>query len=788
MKIPFIGPSSEARSLTSDAQRSINMYTESGGTKSPKGFYGKPGLRARKTLAGIGTCLASVNDRLFCTVANTLIEIDPNFNTAQTASGGGFQTSSTPVSQRDRIILNGLPRHLQALVIGNGDAYYWNDLETVMHPIYVGDTKQLSGRCDIDGTSVHNNGTPYGEPFKTVMANQAIWINGTAYVVDNVTSDTDLTLQTAASQLSNADWLAYPILQGKVDTEAYMVHNNGPETGDLFDPLMASQPITINGTQYVIERVDGPWDLTLTTQAPIQKAVSWSGTIHLAGKCDLNGIYVHNDPPLTGDLFPSWLEGGTITIGGSTYTVTQVVGPYDLTINPAGPSNWAQYFTATSPPLLAGKCDTDGIAVHNNGPESLLDKDGNPDADLFDTVSMGGQTITINGAPYTVDYVQSPWDLLLQPPGAPVQRGVDWQADHLLLQASSACEVGGYGIVTRPNSRQFNVSGLNDFSSWDPLDFALKEGSTDNLVGSAAHRGELWLFGRENIEVWDLSGNPDFPFAKNQSGSIARGLGGPQTLCKVGEQMLCFIGENGVAYRTQGYSIVRISTPSQENDWRNAFTIAIAFAFEMAGHLFWQVNLDTKSWVWDATESEWTERGLLNTVSGNTFYREIAQFHDYIPDWNGVRDINDEGATQGSHIVTGYNDHNLYELSTDFHDDNGVAIRYVRRFPHLVNEKLRIFLHKLTFEVETGQVVSGDPEPQMELRISADGGKTWRQSVTSGGDLIVTTGFGLNGDTRKRLIFRRLGSGRDLVPEIAVTMKSKLYIADAYGEVTPGNA
>jgi hypothetical protein len=784
MKIPLVGPSSEARSLTSDAQRSINMYTESGGTKSPKGFYGKPGIRNRKTLAGTATCLASVNDRLFCTANNALLELDPNFNTVQNVTG--LNTSINPAAQRDRIVLNGLPRHLQALVVANGYAYSWDDQQPYVDSIKIGDVKTASGHCDTDGTAVHSYGTPFGDAFRGAMVNQAIWLNGTAYVVQSIDSDTQLTLTTDAGTMSNADYKAQPQLSGQCDADGFSLHNDGPATGDLFDILMMGQQITVNSANYYVEFVssDG-YDITLSTAVPgvATKNLPWNGIIHLAGKCDVNGTNVTSKGPVNEDLFPGWLVNQTINIGAVNYTVSQVIGPYDLSLTTAATTDFAQAWTATSPPLLAGKCDTDGVAVHNNGPESVLDKDGNPVADLFDPVGMGGQQITINHVNYTVDYVISGWDLLLTTP-APVQKGVDWVANALILQASSACEIGGYAVVTRPNSRQFNISNLNDFSTWDPLDFALKEGSTDNLVGCISYRGELWLFGTENIEVWDLQANPDFPLIRNPSGSIARGLGGAQTLCQVGETALVFIGNDGIAYMTSGLALRPISTHAQENDWRQEFRTAIGFSYEMLGHLMWQINLSGKTWVWDATENEWTERAYW---TGSAYQRDIPQFHDYVLGWTGTRVGNDEGTTQGTHVVSGYADSLLYEMSTDFHDDDGVAIRCLRRFPHLVNEKLKVFLHRLTFELESGTVNTGDPEPQMQLRISTDGGRTWRQAAT-GGDLIVTGGMGLNGDTRKRVIFRRLGSGRDLVPEIAITSKAKIYIADAYGEITAGNA
>src|SRR5581483_11094233 len=43
--------------------------------------------------------------------------------------------------------------------------------------------------------------------------------------------------------------------------------------------------------------------------------------------------------------------------------------------------------------------------------------------------------------------------------------------------ANVVTEMDGYFIAPNINSRQFNISALNDGTSWDPLDFATKEGN-----------------------------------------------------------------------------------------------------------------------------------------------------------------------------------------------------------------------------------------------------------------------------------------------------------------------
>lgn len=631
MKIPLIGGSSERRSLTADAQRTINMYIESGGSKSPKGLYGKPGIRAILTLGAKAAAMASENGRLFVFAGTSVVELNASLATVQTLTGA---SAGYFINLPDAIILNGsTPHNLQALIVAGGNCYWWQDGAGVTLTSI--DLDPLTGMAYTDGTTV---------------------------------------------QLAEG-----------IDT---------------------------------------------TVAAPIAAGSTAVTPASMVGIGVGSYLWIDEDDPAIAELVAVTATTGT------TFTATF------LNYHP-GPST-----------VRAG--------------------------DLFDPASMPGHSITINGASYTVDYVLNGYTLVLTT-SAGSQARVPWSAVNLPLIASSATFVGGYAVITRPSTRQFNISKLNDFSAWLPLDYALKEGHSDALVRAIGHRGELWLFGNRSIEVWDQTGNPDFPFQRNDSGSIRRGLGGQASLVPLGDSALGFVGDDGCAYVTRGFSLQRVSTPAQENDWRGEFDAITSFSYTMGGHIFWRLNLSTKTWVYDLTENEWTEYGLLNTISGNTFYRDVPELHEYIQEWSGARTLDDEGGTQGIHIVSGNNDHKLYEMSTDFHDDDGTAIRYVRRAGHMCSEKFKLAWHRLVVEVETGQVKAGDPVPNMELRISPDGGKSWRQA-SGGGDLVVTQSMGANGATMQRLVFRQLGSERDFVGEIACTSKSKMFIADAYGEVSQGNA
>jgi hypothetical protein len=90
---------------------------------------------------------------------------------------------------------------------------------------------------------------------------------------------------------------------------------------------------------------------------------------------------------------------------------------------------------------------------------------------------------------------------------------------------------------------------------------------------------------------------------------------------------------------------------------------------------------------------------------------------------------------------------------------------------HLCNEGLPLTVDELRFFFETGVgLTSGQgSDPQIMLRYSKDGGKTWSAERTA--DL------GPKGEYRTRVVFREFGQAEDFVFEIAMTDPVKFCLA-----------
>jgi hypothetical protein len=398
-------------------------------------------------------------------------------------------------------------------------------------------------------------------------------------------------------------------------------------------------------------------------------------------------------------------------------------------------------------------------------------------------LGMEGEPINISGQYYTVVTIVSGDQMTVWPDAAAPEDGVVWYTPSgAQLQAVTGGFLDGYFIVNQlpvtPDflGRNFNISGLMDGTVWDPLMYAVKEGHSDYIRSILCDHEQLWLFGTETIEVWQNTGNADFPFERIPGAYIQTGSMAAYAPCSVGSYVCWLAGGpygETVAVRARGFEPERISTHAQEESWNApGFRVddAVSYAYLDAGHLFWIVNFwqQQKTWVYDMTEGLWHERAGWNATT-KQFTRYQPWFHAFVPEWG-----------YGKHIVGDPVTGKLYEASLNFHDDAGLAIQHQRAFPHLLNENKFQFHHRLELYMETGTPAVGDPAPLIGMDWSDDRGHTFAHGRTAN--------IGVNGEYTKRIVWRRLGKSRDRVYRVGVESKSKVALIDAFLEVTPGGA
>jgi len=354
------------------------------------------------------------------------------------------------------------------------------------------------------------------------------------------------------------------------------------------------------------------------------------------------------------------------------------------------------------------------------------------------------------------------------------------------VTARSLAFMDGYFIISGDQvtgsqtfgPKQFNLSALLDGTQWDPLDFAVKEGYPDNIAGILADHEELWLFGDEqSTEVWQDTGQANFPFQRDPGAFIHWGCAAPGTISRFNDGVAWLAGdlERGsvVAMYAQAFRPNRISNHAIEYAWSQYPQVsdAIAFTYYENGHHFWVITFPSANatWCYDATTGMWHERGWWN---GTGFDRQRQMFHAYV-------DLSGTPITplSGKHFVGDWQNGNLYTQSENIYTDNGIAIHRVRTCPHLNNENKRVFFHD--FELMARIAPTNVLNPTLDY--SKDFGNTYLNPQQ-----ISSNQSGVTNQFATRLRWRRQGYSRDRVFRLTITDAVQVNLIDAYYEATPG--
>lgn len=129
----------------------------------------------------------------------------------------------------------------------------------------------------------------------------------------------------------------------------------------------------------------------------------------------------------------------------------------------------------------------------------------------------------------------------------------------------------GYFIIGENVSQNFYLSGLNS-TDFDWTAVAQAEGSHDNNIKIVSYNRDLWIFGRDSIEIWNNTGNADFAFERNNNAFIEHGCIAQHSVAKINDEVF-WLGKdrNGssVVYRSRGFNPERVSTHAIENALKN---------------------------------------------------------------------------------------------------------------------------------------------------------------------------------------------------------------------------
>lgn len=334
---------------------------------------------------------------------------------------------------------------------------------------------------------------------------------------------------------------------------------------------------------------------------------------------------------------------------------------------------------------------------------------------------------------------------------------------------------GRFLALDRATSSLFASPVFDGSALWDLLMFEQRSQAADRWQSLLVAHKEIWLFGSLTSEVWYDAGASPFPFAPIPGAFLDVGIGAVNSAyaLQAGPAWLAqSAAGGGFVCQAQGYNPSRISNHAVEYAIQRYSTIAdaVGWGYQEGGHEFYVLTFPTAgaTWVYDSSLGPvegWHERAFWDVRQARWLaYR--PQFHCF---------------AFGKHLVQDRETGVIYEMSTEFGNDvDGEQIRRVRRCPHLSNEKNRLFVNEFELDLEAGLgLQSGQgADPQVMLRVSFNGGKTW------GNERMVSAGR--VGEYGARAGWNRLGSGRDVVIEVSVSDPVPWRLVDAYIDVTSG--
>lgn len=334
----------------------------------------------------------------------------------------------------------------------------------------------------------------------------------------------------------------------------------------------------------------------------------------------------------------------------------------------------------------------------------------------------------------------------------------------------------GYFVWNVPGTGRFQISPLYATAPLDALDIATAEGAPDNLLGLIVFRRDLRLFGGSSLESWVNVGAADFPFVRNPSGYIDGGTDAPGSLAQ-DRDAIYWLGAdargNRQVFRAASYEGERISTHALEYALNQYATVADAQAwcYQEEGHAFYVVTFPTANatWCYDAMTGTWHERLFWNT---STAQWERHRATCYCRAFS-------------RHLVGDYVTGQVYSWGLDTYTDNAMPLRRLRTMPHLsAPDLLRVFYHRFTLDADVGVGLDGAPvvgaDPELLLRWSDDGGSTWSMPRTGH--------LGRLGAYGQRILWERLGSGRDRVFELSSSAPVAQRWVAAHVQLAGGNA
>jgi len=317
--------------------------------------------------------------------------------------------------------------------------------------------------------------------------------------------------------------------------------------------------------------------------------------------------------------------------------------------------------------------------------------------------------------------------------------------DSDFVATESVVFMDGYFIFTGKDTDQFWITNLYDGTTITFSDFFTAEGNPDVTLSVLADRRELFIFGKESLEVWFNAGDTDDTFQRFQGGYTQTGCAAAHSPARF-DNSVAWLTENErgnvmVARLGEGYQPSIISSP-EVNYQLSTYTVvndAFAYSYQDEGHEFYVLTFPTANvtWVYDAATQKWHQRG--HTINGAFPSRERYNSHVF---------------AFNKHLFGDVSNGIIYQQDKSVSTISGTDIPRVVISSNVTDEENRIRFSAVQLDMGEGigdGVAANDTG--MWLSWSKNSGHTYgNEQERSAGDL---------GDYARRLTWRRPGQARN---------------------------
>ena len=190
---------------------------------------------------------------------------------------------------------------------------------------------------------------------------------------------------------------------------------------------------------------------------------------------------------------------------------------------------------------------------------------------------------------------------------------VDYTASSDLFPSATVTSVDGYFVFERLAIGQFFHTELNS-TVVDPLSVSTAEAYPDRALAVHSHRRNLFVFGVDSVEPFYNAGGVASAFSRIDGATMGSGIASPMAVAS-NEFGMAWLSSNGVVYITDGLAPTPISTAAI-HDGLAGLNLATAqmIAYVHRGHPFFQLSVETRTFVYDVTTKLW--HGLRDETYG----------------------------------------------------------------------------------------------------------------------------------------------------------------------------